>query len=80
MAQNLNIIGHAESPWNNGLNERNNGILGEMVKKTLEDKHCSFKIALAWDIGAKITLYSIHGFSPNQLVFGRNPNLPILSK
>ena len=79
MAQNLNIVVRttaAESPWSNGLNERHNGILGEMVKKTLEDTHCSFEIALAWAIRAKNTLHSVHGFSPNQLVFGRNPNLP----
>ena len=79
MAQNLNIVMRttaAESPWSNGLNEWHNGILGEMVKKTLEDTHCSFEIALAWAISAKNTLHSVHGFSPNQLIFGRNPNLP----
>ena len=78
MAQNWNIIVHttpAESSWNNGLNERHNGIWGEMVK-TLEDTHCSFQMALAWPISAKNTLHTVHGFSPNQLVFGRNPNLP----
>ena len=78
MAQNLNIVVRttaAESPWSNRLNERHNGILGEMMKKTLEDTHCSFEIALAWAISAKNTLHSVHGFSPNQLVFGRNPNL-----
>ena len=47
-----------------------------MVKKTLEDTHCSFEIALAWAINAKNTLHSVQGFSPNQLVFSRNPNLP----
>ena len=49
MAQNLNIVVHttaAESPSSNGINERHNEILGEMVK-TLEDTHCSFEIALA---------------------------------
>ena len=79
IAQNLNIVVRttaAESPWNNGLNERYNGILGEMVKETLEDTHCSFEIALAWAISAKNTLQSVHRFSTNQLVFGRNPNLP----
>ena len=77
MAQNLNVVctTAAESPWSNGLNERHNGILGEM-KKTLEDTHCSFEIVLAWAISAKNTLHSVHGFSPNKLVFGRNPNLP----
>ena len=46
------------------------------MKKSLEDTHCSFEIALAWAISAKNTLHSIHRFSPNELVFGRNPNLP----
>ena len=68
MAQNLNIVVRttaAESPQSNGLNEQHNGILGEIVKKTLEDTHCSFEIALAWAISAKNTLHSVHGFSPN---------------
>ena len=47
-----------------------------MLKKTLEDTHCSFEIALAWAISAKNTFHSVHGFNPNQHVFGRNPNLP----
>ena len=57
------------------LNEQHNEILGEMVKKTLEETHCSFEIALAWTISTKNTLHSVHGFSPNQLAFGRNPNM-----
>ena len=79
MAQNLNILlktTAAESPWSNGLNERHNGILGEMVEKTLEDVKCSLDIALAWAVSAKNSLHNVHGFSPNQLVFGSNPNLP----
>ena len=79
MAQHLNVVVHttaAQSPWSNGLNERHNGILGEMVKKTLEDTDCDFETALAWAVSAKNSLHSVNGFSPNQLVFGRNPNLP----
>ena len=82
MAQNLNIVVHttaAESQWSNGLNERHNGILGEMVKKTIEDTHSSFEGALAWAISTKNILHCVHGYSPNQLVFGRNSNLPGLS-
>ena len=77
MAQNLNVIVNttpADSPWSNRLNKRHNEILGEMVKKTQEDTHCSFEIALVWTISAKNTLHSVHGFNPNQLVFRRNPN------
>ena len=79
MTQNLNIIvctTPAESPWSNRLNKWHNGILREMVNKTLEDTHCSFEIALAWAISTKNTLPSVHGFSPNQLVFNWNFNLP----
>ena len=79
MAQNLNIVvcmTAAESPWSNGLSEQYNGILGEMVKKTIEATNCSFQVVLAWAISAKNTLHSIHGYSSNQLVFCRNPNLP----
>ena len=79
MAQNLNIIVRttaAQSPWSNGLNERHNGILGESVKKTLEDVKCNFEIALAWAVSAKNVLHNVNGYSPNQLVFGKNPNFP----
>ena len=79
MAQNLNIIVRstaAQSPWSQGLNDRHNGVLGEMVTKTLEDTKCNFDVALAWAVSAKNTLHNASGYSPNQLVFGKNPNLP----
>ena len=79
MAQNLNITVRttaAQSPWSNGLNERHNGILGEMTVKTVEDSGCPFETALAWAVSSKNCLQNVHGFSPNQLVFGSNPNLP----
>ena len=79
MAQNLNSIVRttaAYSPWSNGLNERHNGILGEMVIKTMEDAQCSLEVAVSWAVCAKNALSNIHGFSANQLVFGCNPNLP----
>ena len=72
MAQNLNIVVRttaAQSPWSNG-------VLGEMVMKTLEDARCNFEVALSWAINAKNKLHNSRGYSPNQLVFGKNPNLP----
>ena len=66
----------AESPWSNGVNERHNGILGEMVLKTMEDTHCSIETALMWSVTAKNTLANVYGFSPSQLVFGRNGSFP----
>ena len=65
----------AESPWSNGLVERHNGVLGEAVSKILE-VDCSLEVALCWAVNAKNTLLNIYGFSPYQLVFGSNPNLP----
>jgi transposase InsO family protein len=79
MAQNMNIIVHttaAESPWSNGLNERHNAILGEMVKKTKEDAGCSMDQAIGWAVCAKNALANVNGYSPNQLVFGWNINIP----
>ena len=66
----------AESPWSNGITERHNAMLGGMVEKTMADTNCSLKVAVAWSVSAKNALKNVHGFSPNQLVFGRNPNTP----
>ena len=79
MCQNLNITfltTAAEAPWSNGLVERHNGIIGEAVSKIIEDVGCSVEVALAWATNAKNSLQNIYGFSPYQLVLGRNPNLP----
>ena len=43
----------AESPWSNGMNERHNGILGEMVVKTMHDCKCDLQTALMWSLAAK---------------------------
>ena len=37
---------------------------------------CKIEIALMWAIHAKNSLISVLGFSPYQLVFGKNPNIP----
>ena len=66
----------AQSPWSNGITERHNALLAGMVEKVMEDTNCSLEIAVAWSVSAKNALKNVHGFSPNQLVFGRNPNIP----
>ena len=66
----------AESPWSNGVVERHNATLGNMVYKIVADTNCSIENALVWAVSAKNALSNNLGFSPNQLVFGRNPNLP----
>ena len=66
----------AESPWSNGTCERHNALLTEAVTKTMVDTKCDLETALALALNAKNSLQSFYGFSPNQLVFGRNHNLP----
>ena len=66
----------AESPWSNGINERHNAILGNMIEKIREDTKCSLSIAVASAVSSKNALANVYGYSPNQLVFGKNPNLP----
>ena len=66
----------AESPWSNGINERHNAMLGDMIVKVKRDVGCFLDIAVAWAISAKNSLANVYGYSPNQLVFGRNPNFP----
>ena len=80
MCENVNIricTTAAYSPWSNGLVERHNAILGYNVTKIIEDGVTkNLDIAVGWSISAKNSLKNVHGFSPNQLVFGFNPNLP----
>ena len=66
----------AESAWSNGLCERHNEILADLVRKILSDTGCSIEMALCWALSAKNALSNVYGFSPNQLVFGRNCDLP----
>ena len=65
----------AESPWSNGITERHNGIIGNMVDKILHDQNYPVELALAWAVSEKNSLSNVFGYSPNQLVFGKNPNL-----
>ena len=66
----------AEAPWSNGLIERHNQVLGNMLDRVLNDVNCNFEIALLWCVNAKNSLQNVHGFLPYQLVFGHNPALP----
>ena len=54
----------AEAPWSNGLIERHNQVLGNMLDRILGDLNCNFQIALAWCVNAKNSLQNVHGFSP----------------
>ena len=66
----------AFSPFSNGVVERHNGLLAEMVYKIKEDTNCSTEIALCWAVNAKNNLCNAYGFSPQQLVLGYNSAPP----
>ena len=66
-----------ESPWQNGLCERNHAVVDRCLEKILEDDpKLSKEVALMWAINAKNSLQMWSGFSSYQLVFGQNPNIP----
>ena len=66
----------AESPWSNSIVEKQNGVIGNMMKKKMLDVGCSIEVALAWCISAKNSLLNPYGYSSNQTVFGYNLNFP----
>ena len=66
----------AESPYSNGVNERHHMIIVEAMSKTVEETNCDPRLALAWAVSSHNSLCNHLGFSPNQLVFGFNPNYP----
>ena len=80
MAQNLNIEvwnSAGFSPWQNGICERNHAVVDDCVERILFDNpKLELETALVWAINAKNSLQMVHGWSPYQLVFGSNPNLP----
>ena len=80
MCSNLNIEvmnTAAYSPWQNGICERNHAVVDNCVAKIMEEQPgTNLEIALAWAVNAKNSLSMVYGWSPYQLVFGSNPNLP----
>ena len=65
-----------ESPFSSGMVERHHLVVYSSMIKTMLDTKCSAKVALAWALSSKNSLQNHAGYSPNQLVFGRNPNMP----
>ena len=64
----------AESPFSNRLCERH-AVLEDKLLNVTCDKSISVDKSLQWVMNAKNSLSNVHGFSPYQLVFGKNPNL-----
>ena len=83
MCENLNIEvlkTGSESPFQNGLCERNHCVVDGMLLKLLADEpDRDLEIALASAVTAKNTLAMNNGFSPLQLVTGKNPVLPSIN-
>ena len=42
----------AESPWSNGIIEKHNSMIGNMMEKVLADVNCSLEVALGWCLSA----------------------------
>ena len=84
LCENMNIeVMHsaAYSPFSNGVCERNHAVVDDMVYKLMaEQPNLPLHVALAWAVNAKNCLQMVGGFSPYQLVYGRNPNLPCVTK
>ena len=79
MCEAINItikVTAAASPFSNGLVERHNFIMADIMHKPLEESQFSLDLTLSWSLNAKNSLATVHGFSPFQLTLGRNPKLP----
>lgn len=79
MAENFNIETRTSagySPWSNGLLERHNQTLTDIIQKVKREKGCNWHATLDWALMAKNCMHNVHGYSPHQLFFGQNPNLP----
>ena len=76
----LNIIDlttGAESPWQNGLCEKNHQTVDTMWLRMKEDyPDVDDDVLLGWANMAKNSMQMVYGFSSNQLVFGTNPTIP----
>ena len=67
----------ADSPFQNGLCEKNHAIVDLILSKLKADyPHIKVETLLRWANMAKNSLQMWCGFSSNQLVFGFNPRLP----
>ena len=66
----------AESCWSNGLVERHHCMIEDNVRKVKAETGCPLELAIPWANSAKNALANVYGYSSNQLVFGRNINVP----
>ena len=72
MGEQLNINKHTrgtELPWPNGIVEKHNSVIVNMMKKVLSDINHSLELALGWCLSIKNALLNSYGYSSNKLVF-----------
>lgn len=76
----LNIIHKttgANSPWQNGLCERNHATVDNILEALEQDyPQIPLETLLLWACVAKNSMLMVQGFSPYQIMFGKNPKLP----
>ena len=69
------------SPHQNGLNERNHGVVDLMITRMMaSDQTLSSEMALCWALNAKNSMENCYGFTPYQLHIGCNPRLPSVTR
>ena len=62
-AMNITIkVTAAESPFSNGLVDRHNFIITDMMDKKLEESQLNLDLALSWRLNAKNSLANVLGF------------------
>ena len=73
----LHLTTGANSPWQNGTVERNHQTTDIIINSMLRDyPKMSLEVALAWAVTAVNSLSTVRGFSPYQLVYGKQMRLP----
>ena len=71
------ITSGAYSPFQNGLNERNHFTCDQIMEKVMDgDKDISFEEALAQAVYTRNMMLNVHGYSPAQILTGKQPRLP----
>ena len=66
------------SPSSNGFIEQHDAVLGSKVAKTMNSTNCDLETAIVFADSAKNSLTNSNGFSPNQLLFSKNPYYPTI--
>ena len=73
----IHVTTGANSPWQNGLVEKNHHSTDTIIHSVLRDyPNMKLEVALAWAVSAVNAMTTVRGFSPFQLVFGRQIKLP----